>query len=781
MKRILWVLAALLVLLCGVAAAEGTTIVDSGNCGAIGSSVTWQLDSAGTLTIAGTGDMEDYPYTDYTSVPWYSDRTSIRNVIVEEGVTSIGDCAFWGCSNLTGISIPAGVTSIGEFTFNSCSSLTGVSIPEGVTSIDTYAFAGCSSLASVSIPDGVTYIGSSAFSGCSSLTSISIPEGVTSIGRRAFLGCSNLTTISISASVTSIGVETFDDCSGITSIYTDSLEGWLRISFSDVYSNPLQSKIATLYISGNPVTKITIPDGITAINDYAFYGYANMTGISIPTGVTSIGTSAFSGCSNLTGVSIPGSVTSIGDSAFSGCSSLTGVSISEGVASIGTYAFFGCSGLTGVSVPEGVTSIGDYAFRNCTSLTSVSLPESLSSAHLDAFKGCNLKTVFMAGDHLVAVPVSGMTPGETTIYCKMGSSIDTWAVENGYTCVYTDDLAEGEPVTLALSEDALRLPVGENATLVAIPFPATSTAAPVWVSSDPEIVSVEGGVLTAHASGTATITVTCGLGSDSLVVTVFTPVESFELSTAELWIVCNETAQLSIGSILPEGAEASFNWVSSDSAILSVDESGRITAEVPGEATVTANSDNGIERSCLVHVCYPVTAIEFDPAELSLTEGDTAQLCANVTARDSSYVNRLVTFASSDENVASMTADGIVTAKQPGTATITATASSGVSAGCTITVHAVQKLILPALIQSIEEEAFAGTAAEIVILPEGCASIGARAFADSAALTSVYMPDSVTDIADNAFTGSDGVAFRCASDNAAAAYARAHGIPCTIG
>ena len=96
MKRILWVLAALLVLLCGVAAAEGTTIVGSGNCGAIGSSVTWQLDSAGTLTIAGTGDMEDYPGSTY--VPWYFNRSSIRSAVVQEGVESIGDNTFYGCS-----------------------------------------------------------------------------------------------------------------------------------------------------------------------------------------------------------------------------------------------------------------------------------------------------------------------------------------------------------------------------------------------------------------------------------------------------------------------------------------------------------------------------------------------------------------------------------------------------------------------------------------------------------------------------------------------------------
>ena len=192
MKRILWVMVALFVLLCGVAVAEGTTIIGSGNCGTSGSNVTWQLDSAGTLTIAGTGAMEDYSGSTY--VPWYSSRSSIQTAVIQEGITSIGNYTFYGCSGLT---------------------------------------------------------------------SVSIPEGVASIGKSAFSGCV-----------------------GLTGVYTDSLEGWLRISFLNLGSNPLFSNNATLFISGDPVTDIIIPDGITKINAYAFHSCTSLTSVSIPEGVT---------------------------------------------------------------------------------------------------------------------------------------------------------------------------------------------------------------------------------------------------------------------------------------------------------------------------------------------------------------------------------------------------------------------------------------------------------------------------------------------------------------
>ena len=157
-------------------------IVASGTCG---DNITWKFQNYGTLTIEGTGRM--------TSSPWIDNYGSeIKTVIIDEGITSIGDYAFYDCSSLTTVSLPESVTSIGEGVFLYCSNLTAITIPEGVTSIGDEAFAGCSSLTATTIPEGVTSIGEYAFCDCSSLTAITIPEGVTSIGDYAFYDCSSL-------------------------------------------------------------------------------------------------------------------------------------------------------------------------------------------------------------------------------------------------------------------------------------------------------------------------------------------------------------------------------------------------------------------------------------------------------------------------------------------------------------------------------------------------------------------------------------------------------------
>ena len=405
-----------------VSAAE---IVESGVCG---DNLTWTLDDEGTLTISGTGMMEDYVDT---SAPWRSDLSDdIKQVVIDSGVTSIGYAAFSSCNSLTNITLPESVTSIGDYAFSSCNSLANITLPEGVssigesafefceslteitipesvTSMDDYAFdacsslthitilarvtrisdytfRGCSSLTGVVIPEGVESIGINAFEKCSSLTSITLPESVTSISRKAFFRCSSLTDITLPASVTQIGESVFYGCSSLTSITIPERITYINGSMFDWCSSLID---------------VTIPEGVTGIGSYAFRGCSSLTGITLPASVTQIDGSAFSDCSSLTSIKIPEGVTYIRQDVFRGCSSLTDVTLPESVTTIGHYAFLDCSSLRSIDLPDGVAIIEPVAFGGCSNLASITLPAALAEICDEAFRNCsNLQTIIFEGN-----------------------------------------------------------------------------------------------------------------------------------------------------------------------------------------------------------------------------------------------------------------------------------------------------------------------------------------------------------------------------------------------
>ena len=370
----------------------------------------------------------------------YGYRGSATNIIIPETVTSIAEYAFYGNTDIISVTIPAGVTSIGNYAFYGCSNLTDVSFAEGnqLTNIGEYAFRGCNSLTSISIPAGVTSIGSYAFAECSNLTSIEIPAGVTSIGSSAFRFCRNLNTV----------------------YYAGSIENWFDIAFEESYSNPL-SNGAGLYIGGEPVTEVVVPESVTTIGDYQFNGCTSLTSITIHSGVTSIGTSAFYNCSNLesvtfaegsqltsigssafyycsslTSIELPAGVTSIGSGAFSGCSNLESVTFAEGsqLTSIGSSAFYGCSNLTSIEIPAGVTSIGNYAFYGCSSLTSIELPAGVTSIGSRAFESCRSLTS-------IEIPAGVKSIGDAAFYhCyNLNTVYYSVSIANWFNIEFEDD------------------------------------------------------------------------------------------------------------------------------------------------------------------------------------------------------------------------------------------------------------------------------------------------------------------------------------------------------
>ena len=254
--------------------------------------------------------------------------------------------------------------------FHGCK-LNTIVIPNSVTSIGNYAFYDCSDLTSITIPNSVTSIGYSAFSGCSGLTSITIPNSVTSIGEWAFLNCSGLTSVTIPNSVTSIDFGAFSGCSGLASITVE--EGNTKYDSRDNCNAIIDSNTNELI---NGCKNTIIPNTVTSIGRRAFSGCSGLASVTIPNSVTSIGDMSFGGCSGLTSVTIPNSVTSIGGSAFYGCSGLTSITIPNSVTSIGISAFFGCSGLTSVfSEIKNPFEIEEYVFSsNIYSKATLTVP-----------------------------------------------------------------------------------------------------------------------------------------------------------------------------------------------------------------------------------------------------------------------------------------------------------------------------------------------------------------------------------------------------------------------
>ena len=331
-----------LVLSVGSVSAAEPTIVDSGNCGKDGSNVTWTLDSAGLLTISGTGEMADYESKtdsasgeEITTAPW---GNQAKTVVIEDGVTGIGNAAFYGCSGLTSVTMGSKVTSIGESAFCGCTGLTGIVLPSSVTSIGEYAFSNCDSLTAIEIPEGVTTLGNSAFFGCDNLKEV----------RYNARAAANLT--GLSGAFRSAGASV----GGVKVIFGESVE--------KIPSN--------LFCNCESLTSVTIGSNVTSIGDNAFLGCTGLVEINYNARAAECTEDSFDSGDGLK-VTFGDSVERIPDCIFQDCPGLTSVTIGSSATTIGHYAFNRCTGLTSIKIPESMTNIGYMAFSGCTGLADV--------------------------------------------------------------------------------------------------------------------------------------------------------------------------------------------------------------------------------------------------------------------------------------------------------------------------------------------------------------------------------------------------------------------------
>ena len=355
---------------------------------AVAEDFSWTLEN-GVLTISGQGDMPDYDSkyngnTYETTAPW---SAYISKVVIQDGITSIGEYAFYGCKSLTSITIPDGVTSIGAYAFYGCTGLTSIAIPDSVTSIGELALKGCDNITELYLSDilawcnikfGQSWRGSSypftmsvtLYLKGTKVTNLVIPEGVTYIPEDAFCGCTNIISVTMPDSLVKIGDFAFAVCTNLLSL--------------------------------------SIPDGVTSIEIGAFTGCKSLESIAFPDSLESIGTTAFSSCDKLTKVNIPKSVTDIGEEAFGYNNQLSKITVdsenqyysndSRGVLydKDKTRLILAPRKLSGsYTVAESTTVIGTHAFQACVNMNTIVLSERLECIENGAFESSGITSIIL--------------------------------------------------------------------------------------------------------------------------------------------------------------------------------------------------------------------------------------------------------------------------------------------------------------------------------------------------------------------------------------------------
>ena len=567
-----------------------------------------------------------------------------------------------------------------------------------------------------------------------SVTCNDVTYSVTSIGREAFCYCSGLISIVIPYGVTSIGGAAFRGCSGLTSV--------------------------------------EIPNSVTSIGDYAFYECSGLTSIVIPNSVTSVGHDAFCRCSGLKILEILGAPT-LEQGAFSR-TALEELVLPEGITLIPIWCFDNSPNLRSVTIPTSVTSIGKYAFEGCSGLASIEIPNSVTSIGDAAFRGCS---------------------GLKTVINHSSLAITKGSYNYGYVGYYADEVVNTyiHVSSVTLNNSRVTVEKGHTATLSATVSPVDATDKTVmWRTSDENIATVdENGVVTAVNAGSATITATAGEFTASCEVVVVILPTGVALDNTVLTVEKGHTATLSATVSPVDATDKTVMWRTSDENIATVDENGVVTAVNAGSATITATAGE-FTASCEVVVVILPTGVALDNTVLTVEKGHTATLSATVSPVDAT--DKTVMWRTSDENIATVDENGVVTAVNAGSATITATAGE-FTASCEVVVietsgscgenvswklagdiltlygtgemqdyagetpwgwccETIENIVVEKGITSIGANAFNGCKSVTSIeIPVGVESIGAAAFKNCTALAYISIPNSVKDIADKAFEG----------------------------
>ena len=722
------------------------------------------------------------------------------------------------------VTVPEEVTETGS-AFKDCKTVTKVVLPAGLTKLESDIFSGCTALKEIAIPEGVTSIGSGAFRDCEALTELALPQGLKKIESYVFIGCTGLSYIDIPD-----GVETIDGhivneptqlrCtlgSSAAIALSKSDNGFcvdglrLRYRFDDDgNTNGLTVK---RYLGSK--TEVTVPDGVDSIGDSAFYGCKGLTKLALPQGLKEIGVNAFLGCEGLSYIDIPDGVETVGDWIASesiqlrcsiGSSAAIALSKAEqnfcvddfavrhsftdGGAVNGLIAERYVGGKVGavLTLPQGVTETSQYLLNEepLENVMCLKLPEGFKKLTIDNLLWRSA-VVFPESIQSIAIEEEWEGAPPVIFYCYRDTVAESFAQKRGITIVYLDGFKPAQ-TTVAMRSD-YTLPIGSELRLseiaAAVPSMPENCALNA-VSSNPEVLQVESdGTIRVVGKGDATLRVSLSRYPDIYAeACVWGYVQPTSATLVEeIWIPAKATRDLLKKDliILPADSRAPIgygmdNWelfeqLEGEFTLMAVNRGDTaLYVEVPGFDTLTAR----------IHVTARFSELAFEQTAITIPADTRATLCAQAVTTTHTYVNEYMTFESSAPDVATVDEDGVVYGVSEGSATITATSYNGLTAACTVTVQAGSGsgLKLPAFLKEIGEEAFAGCSEESVIVPDGCETIGARAFADSANLRTITIPASVTSIAADAFDGCTDLTIRTPKGSYASRYAAAHGFGC---
>ena len=675
--------------------------------------------------------------------------SGLKKITFEEGTTEISSGLFRGCTGLEEINIPNSVTEIESSSFEDCINLVSVNIPDSVIKIGNEAFAGCKKIESINIPDSVTEIGGSTFANCSKLSNVKLSKNLEYMGGRAFGSCEKITQIEIPKSLDNCGNSgyasyhgPFGACSGLKKIIFE--EGTKEISnnlfrgctgleeisipasvikierytFADCtnlknvyFSNGVKNVENNAFTNCTSLTKVNIPDTVDSIGNSAFSGCTNLIEVHLPDKLKETASDTFSGCKKLTTINFPSTLTTIGNSAFSGCESLPEAILPSGVEKIESNAFKNCKALKKAAVPDTVSSIGSSAFYGCEALTDITLGSKLKKIESQTFYGCivlpsivlpyNVTTIgdsaFVNCTKLTQITV----PRNTTSIASNAFSYPKKMTMYGPSDCYAETYASGKGikyVTQDIHATSVSLDITEKTAEHYDDFQLTATIAPlnftdavVWTSSNEEVAAVsDTGYVEICGVGTAVITVTAGNVKAVCKITVLQLIDWIEFDEDEIELKAGETYQLKPYISPSDATNKKLKYTSSDTKVAEVSASGLVTARSEGEAKIRAAATDGSDEYAVCYVTVTgkakVTGITLDRTSAEVKRGE--KLTLNVTVSPSYASNKKVVWKSANTKIATVDANGSVTAKAPGRTKITVTSSenSSYQASCTVTV-----------------------------------------------------------------------------------------------